>query len=91
MDALEVSMKLEKQFGITIGRFDWDRIHYHETPLDTTAGELHEWVTHLCAEQDVDVPPSSWHRVQAILVDVCNVSPRRVRRESWLKRDLGFC
>ena len=63
MDALEVSMKLEQQFGITIGRFDWDRIHYHGAPLDTTAGELHEWVTRLCADQDVDVPPSSWHRV----------------------------
>ncbi len=91
MDALDVSFRLEKQFGIKIGRFDWDRIEYHGSPIDTTAGELHDWVLCLCDEQKVLAPHSSWHRVQKVLVEVLGVSPARVKRESWLKRELGFC
>jgi hypothetical protein len=91
MDALDVSFRLEKQFGIKIGRFDWDRIPCHGKPIDTTAGELHDWVVRPCVEQNIPVTHSSWHAVKKVLAEALHVSPWKITRSSWLKRDLGFC
>jgi acyl carrier protein len=56
---------------------------------DITAGEIHDRVCELVREQGKAVPFSCWHRVKKCLSDALGVSPKQIRRESWLSEDLG--
>ncbi|MDB5325759.1 MAG: hypothetical protein JWM57_1328 [Phycisphaerales bacterium] len=90
LDLLDFTFRIEKSFHVKLDLRDaWDRLP-RRTPPDWTAGELHDWVMHLCSERGAAVPPSSWHRVQLVLVDVTGKSPKLIRRGTFVIRELGF-
>lgn len=89
MDLLDFTFRVERAFGIKVPRDAYDRLP-RRTPFDVTAGEVHDWVVRLCAEQGVKVPPSSWNRVKIALVDVTGSPPSLVRRDTWVVRELDF-
>lgn len=89
MDLLEFTFRVEKAFGIIVPRAAYDRLP-KRNPFEATAGELHDWVAELCAGQGVRLPPSSWNRLKMVLVDVTGKSPKLIRRDTCVVRDLGF-
>jgi hypothetical protein len=90
VDALDICFRLEKSFGIRkIKSSDFDRL-FEGGKADFSAGELHEWVMMICREAHVKVPPSSWHRVQFVLARALGKSPKIIRRETLVIRDLGM-
>jgi hypothetical protein len=89
VDFLDFEFRIEKSLGLKFERWDTDRLP-QRAPFDITVGELHAWVVALCNERGVTVPPSSWHRVQLELAKVVGKSPRLIRPETLIKRDLGF-
>jgi len=88
-DLLDFTFRIEKAFQIKVPRQAYDRLP-KRMPFEATAGEMHDWVAQMCAEQGVKLPPSSWNRVKKVLVDVTGTSPKLVRRDTWIVRDLGF-
>ena len=74
---------------LKVPREAYDRLP-KRMPFEATAGEMHEWVVRMCAEQGVALGPSSWNRVKMVLVDVTGTSPKLIRRGSRIVRDLGF-
>lgn len=89
MDLLDFTFRVEKAFKIKVPREAYDRLP-RRVPFDATAGELHDWVAELCAAQGVPRPFSSWSRVKKVLVDVTGKSPKLIRRETLVVRELGF-
>src|SRR5689334_20061910 len=81
LDLLDFTFRVEKAFQINVPRGAYERLP-RRIPFEVTAGELHDWVAQLCAEQGVRLPPSSWNRVKKVLVDVTGKSPKLIRRES---------
>jgi len=51
---------------------------------------MHDWVVRLCVDQNVPVAHSSWNRVKMVLTDVTGKSPRLIRRETWIVKELDF-
>ena len=88
-DLLDFTFRIEKAFQIKVPRQAYDRLP-KRMPFEATAGEMHDWVAQMCAEQAVKLPPSSWNRVKKVLLDVTGTSPKLVRRDTWIVRDLGF-
>ena len=86
---MDFTFRIERSFGIKVRRGDYERLA-KRVPFEATAGEVHEWVVGLCVERGVEVPPSSWNRVKMVLVDVTGASPKLIRRETWIVRELGF-
>src|SRR5580765_365725 len=89
MDLLDFTFRVEKAFRIKMPREVFDRLP-QRIPFDATAGEMHDLVLSVCAHQGVHAPPSSWNRVKKVLVDVTGKSPKLIRRETWIVRELGF-
>ena len=89
LDLLDFTFRIEKAFRIKVPREAYDRLP-KRNPFEATAGEMHDWVAQLCAEQGVQLPPSSWNRVKKVLVDVTGKSPKLIRRETWIVKELGF-
>ena len=89
LDLLDFQFRIERSFGIKVKRADLDHLPRRD-PWDATAGELHDWVLRLCAERGAKVPSSSWHRVQKVLCDVTGKSPKLIRPETFVVRDLDF-
>lgn len=89
VDFLDLSMELEKRFGVRIEPDDvltlWTS---HEN--DCTAGQLHDLVCGKCRELGLIVPRSSWNRVKIALVNSLGVYPSEIKKDTWLKRELGF-
>jgi hypothetical protein len=93
VDLLDFAFRVEKRFGIKIKRQDYRTLEpswMSRRPSDLTVGEMHDWVVKLCQVQGAKVPCSSWNRVRLVLAQVVGKSPRIIRRETLVKRDLGF-
>jgi hypothetical protein len=97
VDLLDFTFRIEKRFGIKVNRDDYHILDQWVLerrpdikPHDLTAGELHDWVVKLCEARDVKVPHSSWNRVKFELAKVVAKSPRNIRRETFVVRDLEF-
>jgi hypothetical protein len=94
IDLLDFSFRIEKRFGIKINREDYRALEpswMSRKPIDLTAGEMHDWVVTLCEARGIQVPHSSWNRVRLELAKVVGKPPQIIRRETLVKRDLGFC
>ncbi|HEV2296232.1 MAG TPA: hypothetical protein VGR35_20475 [Tepidisphaeraceae bacterium] len=89
LDLLDFTFRIEKAFKIKVPRDAYDRLPTR-IPFEATAGEMHDWIAQLCVEQGVAPPPSSWNRVKKVLVDVTGKSPKLIRRETWIVKELGF-
>ena len=89
VDLLDFTFRIEKTFQIKVPREAYDRLP-KRIPFDATAGEMHDWVVGICADQGVEVPFSSWNRVKKILMDVTGKSPRLIRRGTWIVKELDF-
>lgn len=93
MDALDMAWRLEKAFGITWFKEDYDRcVAQRRDPSgdDLTAGDIDAFVRTKLREANLPIPPSTWHRVQKVLGDVTGAKLAKIRPESHLRRDLGF-
>lgn len=85
MDLLDFTFRIEKAFSINVSRHAYDRLP-KRIPFEATD----DWVAQLCKEQGVELPPSSWNRVKRVLVDVTGKSPKLIRRDTWIVKELGF-
>jgi hypothetical protein len=88
IDFQDVSFRLEKLFGVRIEAADWQSAF--QGKMDFTVGELHDLVVAKCKSQGVKVPRSSWNRVRVALCQVSGTSPKKMRRETLLLKDLEF-
>jgi hypothetical protein len=89
LNLLDFTFRIEKAFKIKVPRKAYERLP-KRIPFEVTAGEMHDWVAQLCAEQGARLPPSSWNRVKMVLVDVTGKSPKLIRHDTWIVKDLGF-
>jgi hypothetical protein len=89
VDMLDFTFRIEKSFKMKFQRGDYDRLPLRKPP-NVTAGELHDWVVQLCKDRGVTVPWSSWNRVKRVLVDVTGKSPKLIRRQTDVVRELGM-
>lgn len=90
---MQLTFHIEEAFGI-----DWP-IEVHQRMwmtgampdgrVDITAGELCDFVRLKLTEWNKPIPGDSWLRVQAFLGEMFDVSPERIQRETYLRRDLG--
>jgi hypothetical protein len=89
VDFLEVSIELEKHFGVRIEPDDivpaWTA---HSN--DLTAGEFHDIVCKKCVAFGIKVPRSSWNRVKLAIARALGIRPSSIRKDAWLRRDLQF-
>lgn len=97
VEMLDFTFRLEKRFGIKIGRDEMKLLESaifplrgHLKPPDLLAGEVHNWVVALCEAQGIPVPHSSWNRVRIALSQTSGRPPQAIRPETFLARDLGF-
>jgi hypothetical protein len=86
----DLVFRLERSF---LDKFDGNAFPWKDVDIDRadfTAGQLHEWMRDQLRRQGRPVPHSSWHRVQAVLVDGTGANPSLVRLEAYVQRDLRY-
>lgn len=89
MDFVDFFYRLEKLFGIRLEPEDlFDE--WRQNGNDCTAGRLHEIMCEKCRQKALPVPTSSWTRIRLAIARTLACPVKDVKREVWLRRDLGF-
>ena len=94
VDSLDMGFRIEQAFQFKWEGTDYDRLFaYIPDPAnrDLRAGDVHHYVCTRLRELGRAIPHSSWHRVQKVLAETTGTSPKLIRPQSFLKKDLGFC
>jgi hypothetical protein len=76
LDAVEIFMEIEEEFGITIGD--------EEIPHFRTMGSLHDYLLEKCGMlKRADCPSrSAFYRLRRAVAEVCRVAPRELRPDT---------
>ena len=76
LDAVEILMDIEEEFGITIGD--------EEIPHFQTMGSLHDYLLEKCGVlKRSDCPTrSAFYRLRRAVADVCDIEPRTLRPDT---------
>lgn len=90
LDLIDLMCRIERRFSCETPHEGILGVPGRSKQDDLTAGELHDWVCEECRRQTVVVPFSSWNRIRLCLHEACGFPACRIRRSSYMIRDLGF-
>ena len=90
VDLLDVTFRVEDQFGVKLDNSDWESLFGHRTTFDVSAGELHFLVGAKLGEAGKPVPRSCWNGIRLVLAKTLGIPPNRIKPESRLVRDLSM-
>jgi hypothetical protein len=90
IDLLDVSFRIDREFGVDPRGDELRRIGLSHDPPDVTAGELHDLLCDLIRADGRMVPVDSWERLRSILSEALARDENVIHRESWLVKELGM-
>ena len=89
IDALDITFRLEKRFGIKTSRDDLKA--FENTDWSAfTAGFLHDLICEKLRQAKRPIPRSTWNGVRLDIARGIGISPLLIRREQRLIQDLGM-
>jgi hypothetical protein len=89
IDFEDVSFRINEHFGVRLEVEDVADV-CRENDFDCTAGQLHDIICEKCRRRGIPVPISSWTRIRLVLASTLSRRVKEVKRDAWLRRELGF-